>query len=77
MVKIDVEGSELEVLKGAETLLQRAAPVLFVATHGHKLRTGSVDFLRARDYAVEGLSGEAPGDAAELVATPRSPTRRA
>lgn len=29
-IKIDVEGFELEVLKGAESLLQKSSPILYI-----------------------------------------------
>ena len=77
VLKVDVEGSELHVLRGAEAVLRKAVPVVFVATHGPDLRAATVDFLRARGYDVVGLSGEPAEQSEELVATPRSRARRA
>jgi len=37
LIKIDVEGAELEVLRGAETLLQRWHPQLLIEVHGFAL----------------------------------------
>jgi hypothetical protein len=49
IVKIDVEGWELEVLKGAEFILTRYRPLLFLSLHPEaldRLNTG-VDVVRA------------------------------
>ena len=58
LVKIDVEGAELMVLRGAAKVLDRH-PVLIVGTHPHWLPAGqSVDqllgLLTAAGYAVAG-----------------------
>jgi FkbM family methyltransferase len=63
-MKIDVEGAELQVLCGAEGLLARARPTLFLATHGWQVRAACREFLEARGYTVEPL----PGDHHELLA---------
>jgi len=33
-IKLDVEGSELDVLQGAKDTLTNSKPLLFIATHG-------------------------------------------
>ena len=57
LIKIDVEGYELEVLRGAAQLLERAKPVLFIELDDNNLRDhGSsaadlVRFLETKGYA--------------------------
>jgi FkbM family methyltransferase len=56
IIKIDVEGAELEVLKGAEKVLRNCRPRLFISLHPNPLaKLGLVphtivDWLAERDY---------------------------
>lgn len=36
MIKIDVEGAEAQVLRGAASLLRERRPTVFLATHGER-----------------------------------------
>jgi FkbM family methyltransferase len=49
LVKVDVEGAELEVLRGGEQLLQRTQPLLIIEVHGDGLQKlgGSIEDLNA------------------------------
>jgi FkbM family methyltransferase len=49
-IKIDVEGSELEVLMGANNFLSMFHPHLFVEIHSAQLRTLCLDYLAGFDY---------------------------
>jgi FkbM family methyltransferase len=51
LLKIDVEGAELEVLEGSKTVLQKFQPRLFLEFHG--TLSGSVDWLHGHGYAVQ------------------------
>jgi FkbM family methyltransferase len=53
LVKIDVEGHEMAVLRGMRALLERDHPVLIVETGSHE----TVDVLGDFGYAVERLAG--------------------
>ena len=55
-MKIDVEGAELEVLRGSESILTDHHPVLFLATHSRQLRAECCAFLRHAGYTLESLS---------------------
>lgn len=64
LIKIDVEGAELEVLKGAGSLLQRCHPILLIEVHGYVLSDFGASiselqkYLEDHDYRREYLSGE-------------------
>jgi FkbM family methyltransferase len=50
LLKIDVEGYELQVLEGARDLLQRLHPRVILETHSLRLDRAVDDFLRERGY---------------------------
>lgn len=52
LVKIDVEGGELAVLNGAESLFRQHHPVVFLATHSHDLHQSCLKFLTALNYRI-------------------------
>lgn len=68
VIKIDVEGHEASVLRGARRVLEVDRPVVFIAIHGTAARAQCLEILEAHDYQVEWL------EANELVAHPRRPT---
>jgi precorrin-6B methylase 2 len=51
VVKIDVDGPELEVLAGAVSMLERWRPALCVETHSEELTAGVVEQLQSLGYA--------------------------
>lgn len=51
-IKIDVEGGELSVLQGAAALLRDVRPVVFLATHGNRVRSECLELLREAGYLV-------------------------
>lgn len=55
VVKIDVEGAELDVLRGGQETLSRARPVLYLSVHSPALRTSCLDHLGGLGYTVERL----------------------
>ncbi|MFB6095228.1 MAG: FkbM family methyltransferase [Halodesulfurarchaeum sp.] len=62
LIKIDVEGAEMKVLRGAETVLQEEHPVLLLEVHKHESRepfdhdpTDVYAFLNEKDYEIETL----------------------
>jgi FkbM family methyltransferase len=53
LLKIDVAGHELRVLKGAATLISRSRPVVLFEQHAHESKDGSsdvVDLLKSHGY---------------------------
>jgi FkbM family methyltransferase len=59
VMKIDVEGAELAVLKGAQTTLQQYSPVIFLSTHSDELRATCLEFLMECGYQYEILGSDA------------------
>ncbi len=53
VLKIDVEGAEMEVFRGAEKILTLAKPTIFLSTHSSELRRDCLEFLRGIGYHVE------------------------
>jgi FkbM family methyltransferase len=70
IIKMDIEGGELEALKGAAGVLDRVKPAIFLATHTAELQRDCVAFLRAHRYAVASVDGSSLDEPGEIVATP-------
>jgi FkbM family methyltransferase len=70
LIKIDVEGSEVDVLNGASATLRKAVPLLLIATHSPALKTACTELLEDHGYVVTAIGLGAPSD--EIVARPRS-----
>jgi len=51
LLKIDVEGAEMLVLKGAENLLSNHKPIILLSTHGEAHRVGCLEILKRMKYS--------------------------
>jgi FkbM family methyltransferase len=60
MIKIDVEGAEVEVLKGAEKLISRTKPVMLLEVHHQPAATFVQNELLQNGYEIKWLVGH-PG----------------
>ena len=49
-LKLDVEGMEAEVLRGAEDVIRRHRPIIYAEHHGREKSRDLVEFLRGRGY---------------------------
>jgi hypothetical protein len=63
ILKIDVEGAELDVLRGGARMISAKHPAIFLATHSDELDRECRAFLAAFGYRIRGL------DQRELLAT--------
>jgi FkbM family methyltransferase len=52
LIKIDVEGMELDVLRGAERIIRRCRPILYVENEYPELSEALLSFLDSLGYAV-------------------------
>ncbi|MFX0104823.1 MAG: FkbM family methyltransferase [Candidatus Hodarchaeota archaeon] len=52
IIKIDVEGSELSVLRGSKNLLSESKPIILLSTHGDKVKKECLDFLKQLNYKI-------------------------
>jgi FkbM family methyltransferase len=55
LIKIDVEGEELKVLRGATAILHHRRPTILLATHGSATHRACCRFLVQRGYKLEQL----------------------
>jgi FkbM family methyltransferase len=53
VIKIDVEGAEVEVLTGAQQLVSQTRPILIVEVHHQQAATALEEQLRQKDYVVD------------------------
>lgn len=68
-IKIDVEGAELDVLRGAAETVAAHHPVIFLSTHGPRIHADCLAWLRERQYALAPVSGSDLGSASEVLCT--------
>ena len=67
VMKIDVEGAEMDVFRGGRETLAKAKPVIFLSTHSPQLRRECLDFLGEIGYKTESLLS-ADADSHEFLA---------
>jgi FkbM family methyltransferase len=70
VMKIDIEGGELDALKGCVQTIEKYRPTIVLATHGPDVHRSCVQFLRERSYRLESLTTEPVDSTEELIARP-------
>jgi FkbM family methyltransferase len=71
VIKIDVEGAEADVLKGALQTLRQSRPTVLLATHSFEARQECRRTLDDCGYEVKSLEAHPVEQASELIARPR------
>jgi hypothetical protein len=76
LLKIDVEGAEMDVLHGASKLIEFHRPTILLATHSIELHNSACGFLTSRGYDLKILedptiSGGIQVGLGELLASPQ------
>lgn len=69
-IKIDTEGAEVDVLRGAANILSTARPVIFLATHSPDLHASCAQMLRELHYRIHSIGGGPWESTDELLAVP-------
>jgi len=63
LLKVDIEGAELEFLEGAKKLLCEDKPTLLLSAHGYQKRDSCIEFLEKLDYKIKHIvSNQQDGD---------------
>lgn len=70
LIKIDVEGAEAAVLRGAQQLLRERPPVIFLSTHGMEAHKTCCAILSQGGYTLQPLSAVGLEQAREIIALP-------
>lgn len=65
VIKLDIEGSEVDALRGATRLLAEVRPVLVIELHDTNAEVAAI--LRDASYAIENLEGPQPVEEAGAV----------
>jgi FkbM family methyltransferase len=73
VIKMDIEGAELEALRGAHAVLSRYKPEILLATHGSVIHRECLTLLSSLGYSVAPLRGHDLLRTDELIA--RHPAR--
>lgn len=76
-LKIDVEGAELDVLKGAKQTLAAARPTIFLSTHGAAVHADCCGLLAECGYHLKPILGDDLETAREILCLPPSAGRSA
>lgn len=68
-MKIDVEGAELLVFKGAKSLLEQSHPTIFLATHGVEVHAQCCELLHSLGYHLRSVDERPLDKTDEILAT--------
>ncbi len=71
-MKIDVEGAEYDVLRGAEKIINEFQPTLFMDTHQRAAHQNSIRYLEEHHYRLEILDGKTLSETKEFIARPKA-----
>ncbi|NEQ45380.1 MAG: FkbM family methyltransferase [Leptolyngbya sp. SIOISBB] len=67
LIKIDVEGGELAVLKGGENTIQQYKPIILLSTHGESIKSECINFLETVNYRCRPINADDVLHATEFI----------
>lgn len=70
VIKIDVEGAEVDVLTGSRETLRRHRPCILLATHGDAIQQECCRILKNHDFVLTSLNARPVDQSDELMARP-------
>lgn len=70
IIKIDVEGAEFCVLKGARKCIAENRPKILISIHGDELRTACIGFIKEFNYGINPIDSEDIHSALEYIFIP-------
>jgi FkbM family methyltransferase len=70
VMKIDVEGAEYDVVRGAQEIIQAYRPLIFLDTHDRTAHTDTIGFLAEMGYQFEQIDNLPLAESKELLASP-------
>lgn len=70
VIKMDVEGAEFAVLRGAQQMLLQYQPIIFLATHGADIHKQCCDLLQSLNYSLKSINGCPIETTDEILALP-------
>jgi FkbM family methyltransferase len=66
LIEMDIEGAEYGALRGAEQLLRKSSPVIFLSTHGPDVHRACCQLLRTFGYELHAIGSRSIDDTDEL-----------
>ena len=69
ILKIDVEGGEFDVLRGARSILESRVVLVFLSTHGPKVKRECISLLRRYGYEIRPVDHASVERASEFLAS--------
>jgi len=69
LIEMDIEGTEYSALRGAEQLLRKSNPVIFLSTHGRDIHRACCEVLRRHGYKLHAIGFSSIEETDELFCT--------
>jgi FkbM family methyltransferase len=70
LIEMDIEGAEYSALLGAERVLRKSNPVIFLSTHERKVHRACCDLLSRLGYKLHSIGAMSIDEADELCCVP-------